>query len=93
VICFKNITPFKTYIGIIQFRLAKVDSSREAALKLGQSTERRTRFQKTVRLQCGPIRTLAGEFPLEDIYNMDETGLLWRSAPNRGLAINPRPGI
>ena len=39
------------------------------------------------------LRTLAGEYKEEDIYNMDETGLYWRMMPSRGLATQFRPGI
>lgn len=39
------------------------------------------------------LRTLCGEYQEDDIYNMDETGLFWRQAPNAGLAIQSRPGI
>ena len=38
------------------------------------------------------VRTLCGEYPEDDIYNMDETGLYWRSAVNRGLLSEPLPG-
>ena len=39
------------------------------------------------------LRTLCGEYQEDDIYNMDETGLFWRQAPNAGLATQARPGI
>lgn len=39
------------------------------------------------------IRTLAGEYNEEDIYNMDETGLYWRMMPSRGLATQLQPGM
>jgi DDE superfamily endonuclease/Fission yeast centromere protein N-terminal domain/Tc5 transposase DNA-binding domain len=39
------------------------------------------------------LRTLAGEYNEEDIYNMDETGLYWRNMPSRGLASQSRPGM
>lgn len=39
------------------------------------------------------LRTLAGEYNEEDIYNMDETGLFWRMTPSRGLSIQPRAGL
>ena len=39
------------------------------------------------------LRTLAGEYNEEDIYNIDETGLFWRMTPSRGLSIQPRAGL
>lgn len=33
------------------------------------------------RKEVKGLRSRCGEFPEEDIYNMDETGLLWRKAP------------
>ena len=39
------------------------------------------------------LRTIAGEFQEEDIYNMDETGLYWRMTPSRGLSTQALPGI
>lgn len=38
------------------------------------------------------VRTLCGEYLEDDIYNMDETGLFWRSAVNHGLLSTPLPG-
>jgi hypothetical protein len=31
------------------------------------------------------LRTIAGEYPQEDIYNMDETRLFWKILLSRGL--------
>lgn len=39
------------------------------------------------------IRTLAGEYNEQDIYNMDETALYWRMMPSRGLATQQQPGV
>jgi len=39
------------------------------------------------------IRTLAGEYKEEDVYNMDESGLFWRMTPSRGLATQLQPGL
>lgn len=39
------------------------------------------------------LRTLAGEYNQEDVYNMDETGLFWRMTPSRGLATQFQPGL
>lgn len=39
------------------------------------------------------LRTIAGSYNLDDIYNMDETGLFWRMTPKTGLATQPRRGI
>ena len=32
------------------------------------------------------LRTLTGEYPEDDIYNMDETSLFWQLSPLRGLS-------
>ncbi len=42
--------------------------------------------------QMVPIRTLAGEYAEQDVYNMDETGLFWRLSPSSGLASQSLPG-
>jgi hypothetical protein len=39
------------------------------------------------------LRTIAGEFQEEDVYNMDETGLYWKMMPSRGLATQTLPGL
>ena len=39
------------------------------------------------------IRTLAGEYKEEDIYNMDETGLYWKKTPSQGLTTEGGPGV
>ena len=46
----------------------------------------------TAEEEMKAVRTLCGEYPEDDIYNMDETGLYWRSAVNRGLLSEPLPG-
>jgi hypothetical protein len=38
------------------------------------------------------IRTFAGEYQEEDIYNMDEAPLYWKMIPSRGLATQVRLG-
>jgi hypothetical protein len=38
------------------------------------------------------VRTLCKEYPLKDIYNMDETGLNWRRSPDRTLATKAMSG-
>ncbi|KAJ5194334.1 hypothetical protein N7472_006800 [Penicillium cf. griseofulvum] len=35
----------------------------------------------TSRKEMKALKTLCGEFPEDDIYNMDETGLFWRKPP------------
>jgi hypothetical protein len=39
------------------------------------------------------LRTIAGEYPDEDIYNMDEAALYWRMTLSHGLSTQPRPGL
>lgn len=39
------------------------------------------------------IRTLCGEYPEDNIFNIDETGLYWRQTPSAGLSAENRPGI
>ena len=39
------------------------------------------------------LQTIAGEYPQEDIYNMDETGLFWKMLFSRGLLSQPQPGM
>jgi len=39
------------------------------------------------------LRTIAGEFEEQDIYNMDETGLYWKMMPSRGLSSQLQPGL
>lgn len=43
-------------------------------------------------IEMAAIRTLAGSYAEDDIYNMDETGLFWRMSPSRGLTTQSRPG-
>jgi hypothetical protein len=45
-----------------------------------------------VEVEMRSIRTLCGEYQEEDIYNMDETGLYWRSTFSTGLSSEPTPG-
>lgn len=44
-------------------------------------------------LEMVSIRTIAGTYAEDDIYNMDETGLFWKMVPSRGLATAPQPGM
>jgi hypothetical protein len=46
----------------------------------------------TAEEEMKAVRTLCGEYNEEDVYNMDETGLFWRSAVNHGLLSAPLPG-
>jgi hypothetical protein len=39
------------------------------------------------------IRTIAGQYNEDDIFNMDETGLFWYMPPSRSLSSINRPGI
>lgn len=41
----------------------------------------------------GGLRTVAGEYEEENIYNMDESGLFWRMMPSRGLSSQSQPGL
>jgi DDE superfamily endonuclease/Fission yeast centromere protein N-terminal domain/Tc5 transposase DNA-binding domain len=43
--------------------------------------------------EMGLIRTLCGEYPDVDVYNMDESGLFYRRGINAGLATEVRPGL
>lgn len=38
------------------------------------------------------IRSIAKQYPSEDIYNVDETGLYWKRSPNRTLDTQRRAG-
>ncbi len=39
------------------------------------------------------LREILKDYPLEDIFNADETGLFFRMAPNQTLASALTPGI
>ena len=39
------------------------------------------------------IRTIAGQYNEDDIYNMDESGLFWCMPPSQSLSSLNRPGI
>jgi hypothetical protein len=39
-----------------------------------------------LELDLSDLRNLLEQYPLEDIYNMDETGLFWKLLPDRTLA-------
>ena len=39
------------------------------------------------------VRILAGGYAEEDVYNIDETGLFWRQAPNSGLSTRNIAGV
>jgi len=43
--------------------------------------------------QMKALRTLAGEFAEQDVYNMDETGLFWRMTLSQGLVTASQLGI
>lgn len=43
--------------------------------------------------QLVEIRAAVMRYKLADIYNCDETGLFWRSTPDRGMSTQPLPGI
>lgn len=46
----------------------------------------------TAEEEMKAVRTLCGEYAEDDIYNMDELGLFWRSAVNQGLLSSATPG-
>jgi hypothetical protein len=39
------------------------------------------------------IRVIYDQYPPNDVYNMDETGLFWRRMPNGGLSSKGSPGF
>lgn len=39
------------------------------------------------------LQTIAGEYPQEDIYNMDKTGLFWRMLLSCGLLSQSQSGL
>jgi hypothetical protein len=39
------------------------------------------------------IQTLCGEYPEDDVYNMDESGLFWRMAVSTGVSTQSMPGV
>ena len=43
--------------------------------------------------QMKGLRTIAGQYNKDDIYNIDESGLFWRMPPSQGLSSFQRPGI
>ena len=43
--------------------------------------------------EMAEIRKKVAGYAKENVYNMDETGLFWRMAPNQGLATKRQPGI
>ncbi len=45
-----------------------------------------------LELDLAELRTFLSDYPLEDIYNMDETGLFWKLLPDRTLASEQLPG-
>lgn len=46
----------------------------------------------TAEEEMKAVRTICGEYEEDNIYNMDETGLFWRSTIHRGLVTIPMPG-
>lgn len=45
-----------------------------------------------LELDLADLRTYLETFPLDDIYNFDETGLFWKALPDRTLASEQLPG-
>jgi len=39
------------------------------------------------------VQTVCSQYPEEDIYNMDETGLYWRRGISAGLATQSLPSV
>jgi hypothetical protein len=39
-----------------------------------------------LELDLAEIRSILEDYPLADIYNMDETALYWKSSPDNSLA-------
>ena len=50
-------------------------------------------FPAYAEVEMAALRTIAGEYKDEDIYNIDETGLYWKMMPSRGLATQSMSGI
>lgn len=61
--------------------LAKFRKRFEAYLSKGQHDGVLPAAPRNQRKELQALRTLSGEFQEENVYNMDETGLLWRKAP------------
>lgn len=43
---------------------------------------------QNARMEITGLRTICGEYPHEDVYSMDETGLLWRRVPFDALTLD-----
>lgn len=61
----------------------------EASLSKGQQDGVLPAPPRNQRKELQALRTLAGEFKEENVYNVDETGLLWRKAPFDTLPSGP----
>ncbi|KAJ5166266.1 uncharacterized protein N7482_005047 [Penicillium canariense] len=69
--------------------LSKFKRRFEAGLSEGQHDGALPAAPPNQRKELQALRTICGEFKEEDIYNMDETGLLWRKAPFDALPAAP----
>lgn len=69
--------------------LAKFRKRFEASLSKGQQDGVLPAPPRNQRKELQALRTLAGEFKEENVYNIDETGLLWRKAPFDTLPSGP----
>jgi len=58
-----------------------------------QHGEAQGAYTDKIEEEMRAVRTLCGEYREDDIYNMDETGLYWRRAPDAGLSTSTRPGV
>jgi hypothetical protein len=45
-----------------------------------------------LKLDLTELRTFLSNYHLDDIYNMDETGLFWKLLPDRTLTSEQLPG-
>jgi len=50
-------------------------------------------YTEKIEEEMRAVQTLCGEYHEDEIYNMDETGLFWRRAPDAGLTASHRPGV
>ena len=49
--------------------------------------------ESSIQEQLRKIRDIIQHYELKDIYNMDETGLFYRSAPKKTISTNSVPGV
>jgi hypothetical protein len=61
-------------------------SKQDIILVEGQDGEAGKVDTMQLKLNLAEIRSILKDYPLADIYNMDETALYWRSSPNNSLA-------